>query len=80
MTDDQKALIMARVREKGVCVCPACQRPNIEVAGATPIPLNENFTEIRLAGRVLPCVIIGCSHCGHAWHHALAFLGFPDGL
>ena len=80
MTDDQKATIMARVREKGVRVCPACQRPTIEVVGATPISLNENFKQIRLAGEVLPSVLIGCSNCGHVWHHALVFLGFPDGF
>ncbi len=80
MTEDQKIKLITTIREKGVRVCPACNRPTIEIVGATPIPLNENFKEIRMGGNVIPCAIVGCSSCGHMWNHALIFLGFPDGL
>jgi hypothetical protein len=46
MTEDQKAKLIATVREKGVRVCPACKPPTIEIVGTTPAPLNENFKEI----------------------------------
>ena len=81
MTEEQAKKIIEALQAKGANKpCPRCGKEVFEIVGATPIPLNEEFTNIRFNVPVIPSIIVGCNHCGNMWTHSLHHLGLPNGL
>lgn len=76
MTEEQSQKVYRALLDQGaVKPCSRCGFESIEVVGAMPLLINEEFSRFLAAKEVVPSVIVGCKQCGHLWLHSIGLLG-----
>ena len=80
MDQDRRNKVIAALEARGAKLpCSRCGHSQFEIVGGTTLPLQNDPNVLSIGGPSIPTVIVGCSKCGHVWHHALGSLGLKIG-
>lgn len=77
MTEKQKQNILQRIHEKiPVLECPMCHHGSFTIVdNYVSMTLMEDYRNVKMAGKAVPCVMIVCNNCGFVGFHALGAIG-----
>ena len=60
-------------------ICPICHQAKYSfIDGYTVDPLQSNYKNLDLGGKMIPSVMIVCNNCGHIDKFSLGILGLLD--
>ena len=60
-------------------ICPICHQAKYSfLDGYTVDPLQNNYKNLELGGKVIPSVMIVCNNCGHLDRFSLGVLGLLE--
>lgn len=75
MSPEDRARVIAALRERGAGRCPICPRGQWEIAEYVRIEVVQGPNDHTLGGPSIPAVSVICGNCGFVAEHALARLG-----
>lgn len=78
MDKERQEEVIKLLTAKGVTKpCPRCGNEKFELIGGTGVQLQENINSrfFSTTGRIVPVVLVSCSHCRYLTQHAQGPLG-----
>lgn len=80
MTEEKKRQIVKTLFQRvSNIACPICHQSKYSfVDGYTIDPVQNDYKDVQLGGKVIPSVMLVCNNCGHIDRFSLGVLGLMD--